>query len=66
MNLEIEPKETKSDVVHCDGGGLPLGHPRIYLNLGKEGKIVCPYCSQSFVKEKSSYQQKRVCHGTQN
>jgi uncharacterized Zn-finger protein len=36
-------------VVACNGGGGPLGHPRVYLNLGADGKIECPYCSRLFV-----------------
>lgn len=52
MNREIECVETKKTVVRCDGSGVPLGHPVIYLNLGKESKVICPYCSQSFIKER--------------
>lgn len=51
MNIPTELIETKNAVIKCDGGGGPLGHPMIYLNLGKEGKIICPYCSRCFVKE---------------
>ncbi|MBS0271053.1 MAG: zinc-finger domain-containing protein [Proteobacteria bacterium] len=47
-----QPIQTKDQVIRCDGGGLPLGHPTIFLNLGHEGKVVCPYCSKSFVKSK--------------
>ncbi len=36
-------------VAACDGGEGPLGHPRVYLNLGPAGKIECPYCSRLFV-----------------
>jgi uncharacterized Zn-finger protein len=36
-------------VAACNGGGGPLGHPRVYLNLGPAGKIECPYCSRLFV-----------------
>jgi len=35
--------------VSCDGGGGLSGHPNVYLNVGSEGKISCPYCSQVFV-----------------
>ncbi len=41
--------ETDSKTVACDGGGGPLGHPRVYLNLGDDGKIECPYCSRLYV-----------------
>jgi uncharacterized Zn-finger protein len=48
----MEPFETifvDSMVVACNGGGGPLGHPRVYLNLGGDGKVECPYCSRLFV-----------------
>lgn len=47
----IEIVETKEHVVKCDGGGEPLGHPAVYLNLGKEGQVICPYCSKCFVNK---------------
>ena len=34
--------------VSCNGGGGPLGHPQIWLTLGKDGTVVCPYCSKKF------------------
>jgi len=27
----------------------PHGHPRVFLNLGPDGKVECPYCSRLFV-----------------
>jgi uncharacterized Zn-finger protein len=36
-------------VAACNGGGGPLGHPRVYLNLGPGGRVCCPYCSRVFV-----------------
>jgi len=33
----------------CDGGGGALGHPRVFLRIGAEGEVVCPYCSRRFV-----------------
>ncbi|MGD9885238.1 zinc-finger domain-containing protein [Reyranella sp.] len=38
-----------TDRVACDGGGGPLGHPKVYLNLGEEGRVECPYCSRTYV-----------------
>ncbi len=40
-----------SRVVGCDGGGGALGHPLVYLNMGDEDEIYCPYCSRHFVFE---------------
>ncbi len=34
--------------VSCDGGGGPLGHPRVYLQIAEAGEIVCPYCSRTY------------------
>jgi uncharacterized Zn-finger protein len=36
-------------VAVCSGGGGPIEHPRVYLNLAPSGKIECPYCSRLFV-----------------
>ena len=54
---DIKNKELQvvnSSNVVCDGGGGALGHPKIYLDMGKEKKIICPYCSKSFVLENSN------------
>ncbi|TFK77105.1 hypothetical protein BDN72DRAFT_830277 [Pluteus cervinus] len=32
----------------CDGGGGPLGHPKIYINLDKPGPRPCGYCGLRF------------------
>jgi uncharacterized Zn-finger protein len=45
----FETIETDQMVVACNGGGGPLGHPRVYLNLAPLGRIECPYCSRLFV-----------------
>ena len=45
----FEVIETDSRTVGCDGGGGPLGHPRVYLNLDGSGKVECPYCSRLYV-----------------
>lgn len=37
--------------VICDGGGGPLGHPRVFLHIDdhKKGQVMCPYCSRTFI-----------------
>ncbi|HVZ92599.1 MAG TPA: zinc-finger domain-containing protein [Rhizomicrobium sp.] len=42
----IEVDDTR---VHCDGGGGALGHPRVYLEMGDERFVECPYCDRRFV-----------------
>lgn len=39
----------KERVVSCDGGGGPLGHPRIFINLDKPQICWCTYCGLPFV-----------------
>lgn len=41
-------------VAVCSGGGGPIEHPRVYLNLAPSGKIECPYCSRLFVNRATS------------
>ncbi|MGH7062853.1 MAG: zinc-finger domain-containing protein [Stellaceae bacterium] len=48
----MEPFETiyiDDWVVACNGGGGPLGHPRVYLNLAPAGRVECPYCSRLYL-----------------
>ena len=35
--------------VSCDGGGGALGHPRVWLEMGEETQVECPYCDCLFV-----------------
>ena len=44
----------QSHVVGCDGGGGSLGHPLVFLNLGDEDEVVCPYCSRHYVLAKDA------------
>jgi uncharacterized Zn-finger protein len=46
----FETIEVDDTVVACNGGGGPLGHPRVYLNLGPANRIECPYCSRLYVR----------------
>ena len=46
---------TENTYVYCEGNGPALGHPRVFLDLSKEGKIKCPYCSRAFVLKKIDY-----------
>jgi uncharacterized Zn-finger protein len=35
--------------IWCDGAGGPLGHPRVYLEMGGAHFVECPYCDRRFV-----------------
>ena len=47
--IPFETIEIDEMVAACNGGGGPLGHPRVYLNLAPGGQVECPYCSRLFV-----------------
>ena len=41
--------ETGTTRVACNGGGGPLGHPNVWLEMGEATQVQCPYCSRLFV-----------------
>jgi len=53
----LERIEVESEVVGCDGDGGVGGHPLVYLNIGPEGAILCPYCSREFVLRRDAGRQ---------
>ncbi|XP_031560505.1 NADH dehydrogenase [ubiquinone] iron-sulfur protein 6, mitochondrial-like [Actinia tenebrosa] len=57
INLVAEepPIEVKGRSVYCDGGGGPLGHPKVYINLDQDGPHPCGYCGLRFIKAKDSH-----------
>ena len=55
--MSAAPPETiivESHRVACDGGG-PAGHPLVYLELGEDGRVMCPYCSRVFVAAEAEH-----------
>ncbi|CAD6884923.1 unnamed protein product [Tilletia controversa] len=47
--IQREPVRLSSKrVVSCDGGGGPLGHPKIFINLDKPGPKACTYCGLKY------------------
>jgi uncharacterized Zn-finger protein len=42
--IEIGAKEFQ-----CMGALPPFDHPHVYLDMGKDNEIVCPYCSTLYV-----------------
>ena len=52
-SMSMQPFETiyvQDNVVACNGGGGPLGHPRSISILSAEGRVECPYCSRLFLR----------------
>ena len=55
MPVEVpETIEVDHTRVACDGGGGTLGHPRVYLEMGDEHSVECPYCDRRFVLRKGA------------
>ena len=48
-NEPPEVVETDRETVACEGIGGALGHPRVFLSIGKDGFVDCPYCDRRFV-----------------
>lgn len=44
-----ETKYVNATKVSCDGDEGALGHPRVYLNMGDDGMVECPYCDRLFI-----------------
>ena len=45
--------------VSCNGSrgsSIEEGHPLVYLNIGKNGSVTCPYCSKLFTTNKNPSQ----------
>lgn len=43
LEIRIRVKE-----FNCIGVSRPHDHPHIYLNMGEEDTIICPYCATRF------------------
>ena len=35
--------------IACDGDDGALGHPRVFLEMGEEDRVECPYCDRLYV-----------------
>lgn len=34
---------------NCMGARPPFDHPHVYLDMGDDGQILCPYCSTLYI-----------------
>lgn len=37
----------------CTGATAPYDHPHIFLDMGEDDQIICPYCSTLFKHDRS-------------
>jgi uncharacterized Zn-finger protein len=35
--------------INCMGARPPFDHPHVYLDMGDDGQILCPYCSTLYL-----------------
>jgi len=35
----------------CMGARAPYDHPHVYLDMGSDGQILCPYCSTLYIHD---------------
>ncbi len=59
MNHQTNFKNSENTSINsikfsCDGGSLSSKHPLIFLNLGNNNNISCPYCGKNVSIEKST------------
>ncbi len=54
MARPTEIIQTNKHRVACDGGNGPLGHPRVFLTIGAENEVMCPYCSRLYQYRKGT------------
>lgn len=51
--MTIQAPETEiveKSRIACDGGGVDLGHPRVWLQIPEdEGFVECGYCDKRFI-----------------
>lgn len=49
-NPEIIIVDKDVETVSCDGGGGPLGHPKVWYSFEGRTCIDCMYCDRRFTK----------------
>jgi uncharacterized Zn-finger protein len=56
--------KVRSHRIACDGVGGALGHPRVWLEMGGEAFVECPYCDRRFVAAgHGSHEDERLAPG---
>jgi len=74
MNAKFEPIPdpiaapevimVRSHRIACDGVGGALGHPRVWLEMGEQAFVECPYCDRRFVAmDADSHEDERLAPG---
>ncbi len=54
LALPIETVRIDTAKIACDGD-KDSPHPRVFLSVGAEGFVDCPYCSRHFVLKEGAH-----------
>ncbi|WP_284360725.1 zinc-finger domain-containing protein [Candidatus Phycosocius spiralis] len=49
--IPIETMYVQSHRIACDGGEGALGHPKVWYEMGDDGKVECLYCGRIYVHQ---------------
>ena len=52
MSDDAVKVDSNTETICCDGDQDGLGHPAVYYTFNDKNKIVCSYCSKTFVRNK--------------
>ena len=44
-DIGVDKIEIGAKKFECIGASAPFDHPHVYLDMGDEEEIICPYCS---------------------
>ena len=51
MENEVIKVNKETETICCDGGQDGLGHPAVYFAFDQTNKIICSYCSKTYLRE---------------
>jgi uncharacterized Zn-finger protein len=50
----LEITYVNSKKISCSGSDADSRHPLVYLNIGKDNFVICPYCGKHFINKNHS------------
>ena len=50
-DLGVEKIYVGAKEFQCMGARDPFDHPHVYLDMGQDSQILCPYCSTLFIHD---------------
>ncbi len=50
-DLGVEKIHVGAHEIQCMGARAPFDHPHVFLDMGSDSQIICPYCSTLYVHD---------------